>query len=314
MNLRKKMILAIIVVCMALFVNLNAGHGDFEAEQEEYDGEPDDSFYQDYAVVKSEDGRLLLIPKENMEGVESSIKPTTRSSDSPFIDKKDPEEIGRFSSFEELRQYVENHTYQYYGRYATASGKVTEGTALGYSNTNVQVAGVDEGDIVKTDGDYAYMVSKDGYSVFITDVNTPEDAVIVSTINIIGSIREIYVRGDTLVVLGRREVYQVDPEPDSLESQYCSVRNNGKKIKFNIGKFYFLSYIYYEATFIDIFDIEDRENPQLLDSHIVRGSHLGSRMIGNHVYAITSSNIYGNWYININTNYTNIYFGIFSVH
>lgn len=293
MNLRKKMVLATIVVGMALFVNINAGHGDFAADSEEYDGEPDDSFYQDYAVVKSEDGRLLLIPKENMEGVESLIKPT-RSSDSPFVDKKGPEEIDRFSSFEELRRYVGNHTYQYYGGYATAGGKVTEGTALGHSNTNVQVAGVDEGDIVKSDGDYAYIVSKDGRSVFIADVDSPEDAVVVSTVNVIGSIREIYVRGDTLIVLGRREVYQIDPEPDSLESQYCSVRNNGKKIKFNIGRFYYLKYIRYEATFIDIFDIEDREKPSLLDSHIIRGSHLGSRMIGNHVYALTSSYLYSN--------------------
>ncbi|UCE73440.1 MAG: beta-propeller domain-containing protein [Methanomassiliicoccales archaeon] len=293
MNLRKKMVLATIVVCMALLVNLNAGYGDLVADDLEYDGEPEDSFYKDYAVVKGEDGRLLLIPKENIEAVDSSIRPT-RSSDSPFVDKKGPEEIGRFSSFEELRRYVGNHTYQYYGGYATGGRKVTEGTALGHSNTNVQVAGVDEGDIVKTDGDYAYIVSKDGGSVFIADVDSPEDAVVVSTVNVIGSIREIYVRGDTLIVLGRREVYQIDPEPDSLESQYCSVRNNGKKIKFNIGRFYYLKYIRYEATFIDILDIEDREKPSLLDSHIIRGSHLGSRMIGNHVYALTSSYLYSN--------------------
>lgn len=306
MKLRKKMILATVIVGMALFGNMipdKVGEENLVPDQSEHINEPDDAFYQDYVMIKSEDGRLLLIPKENMSDLEmeSNKKSFTRSSDSPFIEKEDPEAVNKFSSLEELRSYVENHTREnyyyepYYGASGSGSSKVTEGTALGYSTTNIQVTGVDEGDIVKTDGEYAYIVSKDGCSVFIVNVNPPEDGDIASTINTGGSIREIYVKGNTLVLLGQRAVFQIDPSPVSVDSQYCSVHYKGKKVKLDMGKFYYLNYIYYQATFVDIFDISDREEPDLMDSHIIRGSPLGSRMIGDYVYVITSHNIYRNF-------------------
>ncbi|UCE74083.1 MAG: beta-propeller domain-containing protein [Methanomassiliicoccales archaeon] len=302
MKLTKRMRLTTIILSTALFVNLIMGYvneGNFESEQGETIDEPDDSFYQDYFVIKSENGRLLLLPKENINDVEveSPKVSLTRSSDSPFIENGDTNIVDKFSSLEELRSYVENHTAEsdYYRPYTGGSGKVTEGSALGYSTTNVQVMGVDEGDIVKTDGEFAYIVSKDKCSVFIADVNPAGEAEIVSTVKSVGSIREIYVKGDTLVVLGQRTVFQIDPSPDSLESQYCSVHYKGKKVKFDVGKFYYLSYIYYQATFIDIFDISDRGDPSLMDSHVIKGYPIASRMIGNFMYVITSNSISRNF-------------------
>ncbi len=317
MIMRKKMILATFVVGMALFVNMTLGNvdnGSMVNDQRKYVNEPDDSFYDDYYVVKGVDGRLLLIPKESMNDIEMDPfeEISTKSEEKPFIEHEDSEEIGKFSSLEDLRSYLENHTmdnsYWIYGgirnnfligptvELIDSDGAVPATTASTtsptHSTTNAQVTGVDEGDIVKTDGEYAYILSKDRCSVFIVDVSPPEDAVIVSTINTRGSIREIYVKGDSLVVIGQRTVYQIDPSPNTNDSHYYTVDYDGNAVEMDIGKFYYLNYIYYQATFIDIFDLSVKEEPELVDSHLIKGSPVQSRMIGDFLYVITSQYIY----------------------
>ena len=215
--------------------------GDMVIDQREYINEPDESFYDDYFVVKGEDGRMLLIPKESMDDIEDEpfVEAPTKSEDEPFIEHDDSDEIGKFASLEDFRSYLENHTtensYRYYGGFCNTfldgptvglfdtddeGISATTSSTSSHSTTNVQVTGVDEGDIVKTDGEYAYILSKDRCSVHIVDVNPPGDAVIVSTINTRGNIKEIYVKGDALVVIGLRSVYQIDPSPNTNNNHY----------------------------------------------------------------------------------------------
>jgi uncharacterized secreted protein with C-terminal beta-propeller domain len=319
MIMRKKMIFATILVGMALFVNFTLGsvdNGNMLFDQRDNTNRLDESFYDDYFVVKGEDGRLLLIPKESMDDIEEEPfeKISTKSEDEPFTEHKDSDEIGKFSSAKDFRSYLENHTignsYRYYGSFGTniftgptlwqegldfdndISTSTASISSSSHSTTNIQVTGVDEGDIVKTDGEYAYILSKDRCSVFIVDVNLPEDAVIISTINTQGSIKEIYINGDNLVVIGQRTVYQIDPSPIANESHHYSVDNDGNVVKMDIGKFYYLNYIYYQATFIDIFDLSVKEEPELVNSHLIKGSPVQSRMIGDVLYVITSQYIY----------------------
>jgi uncharacterized secreted protein with C-terminal beta-propeller domain len=322
MIMKKKMILATIVVGMALFINLTSnsvGNGNMVSDQRDYINEPDEFSYDDYVIVKSEDGRLALIPKEIIGDIEMDPfeEILTNSGNSSFIEHQNSDEIGKFSSVENFRSYVENHTLENQYWYGGAFGNnflfgstvmlddfdVDEGVSAAtastsspsYSTTNTQVTGVDEGDIVKTDGEYAYIISKNRCSVFIVDVNPPEDAVIVSTINTGGNIREIYVKEDTLVVIGQRSVYQIDPTPISNESLYYSVDSDGSIVKMDIGNYYYFNYIYYQATFIDIFDLSEKKEPELIDSQLIKGSLVQSRMIGDYLYVITSQCIYRNF-------------------
>jgi len=81
-----------------------------------------------------------------------------------------PVEISKFSSYEELKEFVNTNTQDkgmlnMPDRFWSGTGE-TEEDALApaapgsdYSTTNIQVAGVDEADIVKTDGEYIYFVS-----------------------------------------------------------------------------------------------------------------------------------------------------------
>jgi len=70
----------------------------------------------------------------------------------------------------------------------------------GHSTTDIEVAGVDEADIVKNDGAYIYVVS--GNTVFIVKA-AQEDAGIVSRIVCEDfTPAGIFVNGDRLAVLG----------------------------------------------------------------------------------------------------------------
>lgn len=68
-----------------------------------------------------------------------------------------------------------------------------------YSNTNVQVAGVDEADLVKTDGRYLYRAS--GREVVVVDTADPSLMKIVSRIELDGYSQSIYLTEGRLVVL-----------------------------------------------------------------------------------------------------------------
>lgn len=91
---------------------------------------------------------------------------------------------------------------------ANDGAQVTKSESFGtsggdYSQTNVQVEGVDEGDIVKTDGQYVYVLSRSDGKVRIVDVRDQSHPKIVATVsaeNFYAS--ELYIANSTLVLIG----------------------------------------------------------------------------------------------------------------
>jgi uncharacterized secreted protein with C-terminal beta-propeller domain len=117
--------------------------------------------------------------------------------------------LNRFSSYEELKNFVkENSQVPHY--WESMDGAMRALWALGmesyspkstipdHSTTNIQVAGVDEADIVKTDGIYVYMVS--GKDVTIVKAYPPEEAEILSQIRLDGAVKGLFINGDRLVI------------------------------------------------------------------------------------------------------------------
>ena len=149
---------------------------------------------------------------------------------------------------------------------ASNAKAASEGFTFEYSSTNVQVAGIDESDFVKTDGEYIYLLS--GNVVSILKAYPPESTEIVSRINFgesnpIG----IFVNGDRLVVLGSK--YAV-PTARSY-------------------------YGYYDVdikTFTYVYDIQDRGHPVLLHDLMLSGSYFNSRMMEDYVYFVVSQPAY----------------------
>lgn len=150
-----------------------------------------------------------------------------------------------------------------------------------FGTTNTQEKDVDEGDIIKTDGNYLYIANADDKSVSIVDV-TGEKMVEASQVDLKDNeiVKEIYINGDKLVVVGF--VY----------------KENKKDIKY--GFYETTDCIGYidSDTVVKVYDISDRKAPKLFNEYSQQGGYNNSRMIGTKLYAISTYrvNVYNDDY------------------
>jgi len=127
--------------------------------------------------------------------------------------------LKKFSSYNELKNFVKT-SVQDYSQYLWE--RAPAGTLLGartassdaqtynvpeYSTTNIQVEGVDEADIVKTDGEYIYVVS--GNNVVILKAYPAENAKVLSKIELDGSLKGVFINEDRLVVFEDFNYYKI---------------------------------------------------------------------------------------------------------
>ena len=156
-----------------------------------------------------------------------------------------------------------------------------------YSTTNVQVAGVDEADTVKTDGQYLYVISQD-YSassqnnVYVLNAN-PQDAGVIAKIPFGNNtdLAGMYLSqdGNTLVVLGSNYAYSIFyPVPISLPAIPA-----GSQVPYYYG-----FSTYGVSTFIYVYNVTDKSSPVLTYNYTMSGSYFDSRMIGGDVYMVVS--------------------------
>ncbi len=138
----------------------------------------------------------------------------------------------------------------------TASSTSASGLGDDFSKTNVQVEGVDEGDIIKTDGNHIYYVRNNTISVIeakslevLYDVKYEIDSFFPS---------EIYVDKDKLVVIG----------------------NSSQALK---------SHYYKSITTAFVYDISNRADVKKLREVSIDGNYTSSRKIGNSIYIVTNN-------------------------
>jgi len=172
--------------------------------------------------------------------------------------------LKRFSSMDEIKSYLKGTAPSwlpifYFSNDANRLQATTaEGGMKDYSTTNIQVAGVDEADIVKSDGEYLYVASGD--TIYIVKAYPPEEARVVSKIVLNNTYAlDVYINGDRLVVIGNG--YSVV----AFKAYPVSIAN----------------------SFVRVYDITDRSSPELARELVVNGTISGSRMIGNYVYVVT---------------------------
>ncbi len=193
-----------------------------------------------------------------------------------------------FASYDELKDYLTeagSGMYKYYGGRGigfpfimydmAASGdgsQVTLSPESGastndYSGTNIQVEGVDEADMVKTDGEYIYYAR--GNQVIILKAYPAEDAGIVTRINMENYVSDIYIGGDKLVVFSASDSYY-----------YYYTRGDSSE--------------HGPQTLLTIYNISDRANPEKVREFGMDGSYFNSRLIGDYLYYIITSPAYVN--------------------
>lgn len=139
------------------------------------------------------------------------------------------------------------------------SSSTSSSSSKDYSTTNIQVENVDEADITKTDGDFIYSLSDD--KVVITDVRDPNNIKIASKIAISSGVPEDLILYNNKLVIISAET--------SSSTWYTS--------KYN--------------TIVDIYNIDNKENPIKVKNYKLFEPYYTSRCIGNRLYVISSGNL-----------------------
>lgn len=171
-----------------------------------------------------------------------------------------------------------------------------------YSDTNNQVAGVQEADIIKTDGKYIYACGKTneyyGYYMAydsgesnVTAQDTKGRVYILSAVNgeieLVSTIKirddeenthyvltEILLYEDILILI--KSGYKIETATENSEYKYYSG--------------YYNSYNY--TTSVEIYDITDRANPVFKNELYQSGYYNSSRMTSENLYLITTHYVY----------------------
>lgn len=163
------------------------------------------------------------------------------------------------------------------GNSGGASGSVSQ-SDTGYSKTNVQVEGVDEADIVKTDGVYIYQVNRE--RVVVARAQPAADMAVVSTLDFTGkdfSPLEMYVDEKYLVVIGTTHspVYQ---------PMYKDQSQNSRMIM--------PPYPRRDTVKAIIYNIEDKSGIKQIRELEINGNYVSSRKIGSSFYLIANQYLY----------------------
>jgi uncharacterized secreted protein with C-terminal beta-propeller domain len=179
--------------------------------------------------------------------------------------------LRKFSSYYELKSFLKRNAggavAPHYGadvwrttfetQLLAEGGKESTASQPDFSTTNIQVQGVDEADMVKTDGRFIYVGS--GRNVTILKAYPPETARLLSKIPLNGTLKGLFIDQHRLVVLEQ---------------------NHDFNERFSV------------STSILVYDVIDKMNPVLVRHISTDGFYFDSRMIDDYVYVLVTSPAY----------------------
>ena len=131
-----------------------------------------------------------------------------------------------------------------------------------HSETNVQEAGVDEADLVKTDGDYIYLLN--GNRFLILRSWPPAATAELSRVDLKGSPMGLFVQGDTAVAVSSVWSY-----PTRSAAGFIPVTNN--------------------LTRVTLFDITDRSAPKVVREIDLEGWYNTARLVDGYMHLVIGS-------------------------
>ncbi|MFC1754088.1 beta-propeller domain-containing protein [Thermoproteota archaeon] len=176
-----------------------------------------------------------------------------------------------------------------------------------FSQTNVQVAGVDEADIVKTDGQYIYLVTQNRF--LIVDAVPATNMRVLTNSSVDGYIRGLFINQDRLIIfeentffLGQPRIMEggqaiggevgvgiVNTDDESREEKPVETQVNTSIPQDPlppVGEKDAMFAPYVQGFKIKVFDTTDKSNPELIRDISMNGTYINSRMIGDWVYIV----------------------------
>ncbi len=160
----------------------------------------------------------------------------------------------------------------------TSTVSISTSATPSHSETNAQVAGVDELDTVKNDGNYIYTVTNNTVAIVLAYPVT--DAKLLAHVSVNGTLQGIFVDGNKLVVVSQQ--YQQYPSPFTATLQPAGSSIAVYPIFLN----------YPQTTSLSIFDISNHASPVLTTTLVVNGTLAGARLIGDYAYLVATQPVY----------------------
>lgn len=204
-------------------------------------------------------------------------------------------DLPRFASMEELRNVLENNNSN--SRQAKSMNQeILDDTVItsetqeqndilsDYSMTNIQVAGVDEADIVKTDGEFIYYISNQ--KIYILSKNLE----LVSTIDNINNEKEkfipkeLYINNDKLIILGNYSKFSTN----NISNKNTEIIDIDESQEILTDDVIINSENFAKAM---VYDINKKDSPKLIREVGLDGFYINSRMINDNIYFVSSKNI-----------------------
>jgi uncharacterized secreted protein with C-terminal beta-propeller domain len=188
----------------------------------------------------------------------------------------------RFSSAEELENYLLDAAVK---RYEYALGKTFDYNPFGlwygvyhytlatdfgstrtesHTSTNVQEGGVDEADLVETDGEYIYLVQ--GEELLIFDAKAVEQPRLLSRTKIDGTATGIYLDGDRLTVISQDNSFGILVRPQLRTSIWPGPGTQRGSLN------------------VTVFDVADQSMPKLVSQTELDGYLVSSRQVEGRLY------------------------------
>lgn len=145
-----------------------------------------------------------------------------------------------------------------------------------FGETNTQENGVDEGDIIKTDGKYIYAVNTADNTFSVVDC-TGEKMKSVSKLELTDKMRiaDMFINGDKAVLVGYKLVTDSDGTAagDSDTEVYNSFYSSCGDLS---------------DTAVYVYDISDKTAPKEDVNYFQQGGYYSSRMIGSKLYCVST--------------------------
>ena len=150
-----------------------------------------------------------------------------------------------------------------------------------HSDTNVQVAGVDEGDIVENDGSYLYVLT--GGKLVICRAWPAEEMQIVSQQSIVGTPIAEYLHGDRLTVISQKpRSYFNDTFSLRVSLSDNGILSNDSTIAPNCP----YPIPTNAETIVTVYDVSNRAAPKIVEVTAYDGRYIESRRIDDKVFLV----------------------------
>lgn len=226
---------------------------------------------------------------------------TNSTSSIPLVDT--PSSVQRFASENDIILAFQNSSAQMGGRGMMAGGTVAApianqvkstseagdassgSSSSNYSTTNVQVEGVDEADIVKTDGKNIYSFFRN--RLVITKAFPANEMTILTQLELKNiTPQEMFIRGNQLILFGSK--YDDTPIPTDIGGGIGSsekMASPGVAIDMIYPPYYWNG----QKSIVYVYDVSNPSAPTLEKELEFTGSYVSGRMIENIVYFVVTS-------------------------